>query len=97
MQNGVKRDLESIRKLFQRVFSSSEASDRSRPNIGAIDFYRAYSALLEEMNANGDHILDHHIASDEWETPRTDTLKIQVRKGAVQYVLKYIGSQAVVK
>ncbi|SDS82221.1 protein of unknown function [Paenibacillaceae bacterium GAS479] len=81
-------DFESIRKLFERLFRAS-ADGSCNPLLGPIEFYRAYSSLFEEMDADGDQILDS--GPGIVEDSGNGTLELRVREAAGRYVSRLNG------
>lgn len=89
-------DFESIRKLFERLFRMSEdGSSSCNPLLGPLEFYRAYSSLFEEMDADGDGILDSGpglIGADN-----SEALELRVREAAGRLVNRLVGLQPMEK
>lgn len=75
-------DFESIRQLFERLFGCVEEG-RCRPLLGALEFYLAYSSIFEDMDADGDQILD---SGPEQSGDGAASLEARVREAAKAYI-----------
>ncbi len=67
-------DFESIRRLFEIVFTSLE--DDTGDLVGPIQLYMAYTSMFEELDANNDQLLD--ISGHLKENPHQDLLTEEV-------------------
>ncbi|CDN41513.1 DUF1836 domain-containing protein [Paenibacillus sp. P22] len=75
-------DFESIRKLLGRLFGCGGEKSLLSP----VDFYQAYSALFEELDADGDQILDAAPSESVSGNGMESSLETKAREGASRYI-----------